>query len=59
VQPLLDLNGQIKKNDCIDYCIEVKLLELADKKMERKPSKEEKEELDMKNNKKKEVIPLF
>ena len=58
VQPLRDQSGQIKKNDFIDYCIEVKLLDLADKKKERNPSKKEKKELDMKKDNKKEVTRL-
>ena len=42
MQPLLNPAGQIKKTDFIDYCMKVKLLDLADKNKERKPGKEEK-----------------
>ena len=45
MQPLLDPAGQIKKTDFIDYCIQVKLLDLADKNKEGKLDKEEKMEM--------------
>ena len=54
MQSLLDLNSQIKKNDFIDYCMEVKLLDLTDKNKDRKHDKEE--EMDMKKEKQKEVM---
>ena len=57
MQPLLDPAGQIKKTDFIDYCMQVKLLDLADKNKEGIPDKEEK--MDMKKEKKKEVIIHF
>ena len=57
MQTLLDLNGQINKNDFIDYCIQVKLLDLTDKCKERKHENEEK--MGMKKEKKKEVMIQF
>ena len=54
MQHILDQNGQIKKNDFIDYCMEVKLLDLTDKNKDRKHDKEE--EMDMKKEKQKEVM---
>ena len=56
MQPLLDQNGRIKKNDFIEYCIQVKLLDLVEKNKEGKPDKEEK--LDSKKEKKKQVRPV-
>eukprot|EP00092_Neocalanus_flemingeri_P020601 GFUD01022320.1.p1 GENE.GFUD01022320.1~~GFUD01022320.1.p1 ORF type:complete len:280 (+),score=121.79 GFUD01022320.1:124-963(+) len=42
VESLLDPNGQIKKNDLIDYCIEAKLMDLTDITKDRKKAKEDK-----------------
>ena len=57
MQPLLDLNGQIKKNDFIAYCIQVKLLDHTDKSKERIHENEEK--MNMKKETKKEVMIQF
>ena len=46
IKPPLDSNGQVKKTDFVDYCMEHKLLEIEEKE----------EKVDTKKEKKKEVF---
>ena len=39
VKPLLDFDGQIKKNDFVDYCVENKLFADNNKKKEEREEK--------------------